>query len=125
MDLLKNDTTKRGESQAMEYENLYEFEAGRVRLDWGEKPTRFFATLDGEDLMRGLPSGAEANPYIAAQYFAQGVRDVLREKIKKWLTVNGYNAVTGCRINLPCEECRRQGRDGPARGCVYIERGRA
>lgn len=119
MDLFKDDTTKRGESQVVEYENLYEFEAGRVRLDWAKNPTRFFATLDGTDLMQGLPPGAEINPYLAAQYFAQGVRDVLREKIKNWLMVNGYNAVTGCRVNLSCEECRLRGLDDPARGCVY------
>lgn len=99
-------------------ENLYDFDIGRVRLDWENRPTRFYATLDGADLMDGLPEGCRLNPYIAAMYFTQGVSRVLREKVKEWLRINGYNTLTGCRINLPCEECRRKGLESPENGCV-------
>lgn len=119
MGSLQNYTTNERKSQEPERENLYEFEGGRVRLDWRRSPTRFYAIVDNEDMMRGLPEGAHRNPYIAAMYFVQGIKLVLREKIKEWLTHNGYNAVTGCRVDLPCEECRRRGQNEEGKGCTW------
>ena len=115
-----NDNTNGGESQVNKSENLYEFEAGLVRLDWSEETSQFFALLDGEDMMRDLPEGWKRNPYITAQYFARGVHDVLRQRIKAWLKRHGYNLVTGCRVDLSCAECRRRGLDTAEKGCIEI-----
>lgn len=114
-------TTKSAESQdpaADIRETLYEF--GRVRLEWSEDPPRFYVVRGGTDLMAGLPTGTELNPYIALTYFAAGVREELRPRIKSWLASSGGNPVTGCRVNLPCSECRRGGFGGAKAGCPRI-----
>lgn len=120
MDSLNDYTTKTPESQGEERENLYEFDVGRVRLDWRRAPARFYAIVDNVDMMAaaGLPEEAHRNPYIATTYFVQGVSSILRGKIKKLLEYNGFNAVTGCMVDMPCEECRRQGLNDKKKGCV-------
>lgn len=115
-------TTNPAESQgtvADIRETLYEF--GRVRLEWSEDPPRFYVVRGDTDLMAGLPPGAELNPYIALNYFAAAVREELRPRIKRWLESSGGNPVTGCRVNLPCSECRRAGLGGVGAGCPKIK----
>ena len=101
-------------------EILYEF--GRVRLEWSDDPPRFYAMQGDTDLMAGLPPGAERNPYTALAYFVQGVREELRPRIKRWLESSRGNPVTGCRVNLPCSECRRAGLGGAETGCPRIQK---
>lgn len=116
-------TTNPAESQGAAAdirETLYEF--GRVRLEWCEDPPRFYVVRGDTDLMAGLPPGAERNPYIALAYFATGVREELRPRIKHWLGSSGGNPVTGCRVNLPCSECQQAGVGGAETGCPRIKK---
>lgn len=91
---------------------MYTFDRGAVRMDYLEGIYRIY--YHGEEISEDIVR----NPMIAIMRFESAVGQHLREKAKGYLAKCGHNTVMGCKINLPCSECRAMGLNTVYSRCI-------
>lgn len=83
---------------------VYEFDGGAVRLEYAGGRYRVF--IAGEEQTSVQNDVPMSNPYIAVMRFTDCIGAYMHKRVKSYLRARGYNEIMGCKIDLPCEECR-------------------
>lgn len=95
---------------------MYDFDDGAVCLDYTDGLYRVI--YHGKE----IPGSPICNCYVAISRYTSYINEHLRQKAKSYILKQGYNAVMGCCVNLPCEMCRELLKGNtPENGCIYEE----
>ena len=94
---------------------MYSFEG--VTLD--RKNGEYIVTVDGVEVAAEIAAHQRKNPIIAANRFTTAVSAKLRRNVQKYLKQTGGNAVTGCKVNMPCRECQQAGLNLRSANCLF------
>lgn len=94
---------------------MYSFEG--VTLD--RKGGEYIVAVDGIEVTPELEEHQRRNPILAANRFANAVSTKLRRNVQKYLRSTGANAVTGCKVDMPCRECQRAGLNLRSADCMF------
>lgn len=94
----------------------YDFDDGAVTME--HYGGRYHVFLLGEEQDR-YSETQMSNPRIAAMLFESCVSAYLSEKIGAYLAKKGYNRLMGCKIDLPCADCKAYGLDTADSWCRF------
>lgn len=94
----------------------YDFDEGAVTME--HYGGRYHVFLLGEEQDR-YSETQMSNPRIAAMLFESCVSVYLGEKIGAYLKKKGYNRLMGCKIDLPCADCKAYGLDTADSWCRF------
>lgn len=94
---------------------MYSFEG--VTLD--RKNGEYIIAVDGIEVAPELEAHQRRNPILAANRFTMAVSEKLRRNVRAYLQSEGYNAVMGCKIDLPCRECQQAGLNLRSANCLF------
>lgn len=94
---------------------MYSFDG--VTLD--RKNGEYIVAVDGIEVVPELEAHQRRNPILAANRFATAVSTKMRRNVQKYLKSTGANAVTGCKVDMPCRECQRAGLNLRSANCIF------
>ena len=94
---------------------MYSFEG--VTLD--RKNGEYIVTVDGVEVAAEIAAHQRKNPIIAANRFTTAVSAKLRRNVQKYLKQTGCNAVTGCKVDMPCRQCQSAGLNLRSANCLF------
>lgn len=94
---------------------MYSFEG--VTLD--RKNGEYIIAIDGVEVAPELEEHQRRNPILAANRFATAVSTKMRRNVQNYLKTTGGNAVTGCKVNMPCRECQQAGLNLRSANCLF------
>lgn len=94
---------------------MYSFEG--VTLD--RRNGEYIVTVDGVEVAADLEAHQRRNPVLAANRFTTAVSSKLRKNVKEYLRNSGGNAIMGCKVDLPCNECQRAGLNLRSANCLF------
>ena len=79
-------------------------------------------TDTGEDLDSHLFSDTQLrNIRLAARRFSDAVHGLLNKNVKEYQKMLGYNELMGCKINLPCSDCKAYQLNDENSDCMFRE----
>lgn len=79
---------------------------------------RYHIYLRGKEQGKIYDSEQMSNPRVAQTIFMSCLGTYLSSKISDYLQAKGFNRIMGCKIDLPCEECRSWKLNGEGSGCM-------
>lgn len=94
---------------------MYNFDDGAVCLEYSGG--QYHIIFHGEEIS-GSPT---SNCYVAISRYTSYINEHLRQKAKSYIQKQGYNAIMGCCVSLPCKMCREIKGGTKENGCIYEE----
>lgn len=98
---------------------MYDFDNGAVRLEFSDGGYHVY--VHGEEQVRGYNAVQMANPRIAIMLFTSCIDSYLSEKVGSYLVSLGFNRIMGCKVNMPCINCKENKFNTAVNHCRFYE----